>query len=53
MRCLLIYSLGAICLAVLQSLCLNGYSVLLQLFVSIIFAALALFIYEYRKDVEK
>ena len=50
MRCLLIYSLGAICLAVLQSLHINGYGVLFQLFISIIFAALAYFIYEHRKD---
>lgn len=50
MKWFLTYNLGAISLAVLQSLQLNGYSFLFSLFISIIFAALSLFIYEYRKE---
>ena len=50
MRWFFIYSLGAISQAVLQSLYLNGYSFLFRIFISIVFAALALFIYEYRKE---
>lgn len=53
MRWFLTYTLGGICLAVLQSLQLNGYCFLFRIFISFIFAALALFIYEYRKEMEK
>lgn len=50
MRWFLTYNLGAISLAVQQSLQLNGHCFLFSIFISFIFAALSLFIYKYRKE---
>lgn len=46
MSWIIIYSLGAVCLAVLQVLELNGFGWGFRIPVSIVFATLAMFIHE-------
>jgi hypothetical protein len=50
MRGLIIYTLGAVCFAVLQALELNGFGWGFRMLVGIVFATLAMFIYERGKE---